>query len=370
MKIGMRTCRSVIIVSALLLGIVLLPGTAESDEVNVVIVKCASGQTIAKALEADKQRPLVVSVQGRCTENVTISRDDVTLQGDPTIGGIVTAADPTRSTIFINAAKRVVIDNLTVTGGLTGIDGISAAFTVQRCTIKDNEQDGIRLAGGSALITENEIRANKRNGVNVTESGTARIGLTGQSEAGPNMITENVGNGIVLNNGASGIMFGNTLKQNGGYGVMITRAIGHMIGGNIVEENRIGVFVGGHLRQGQADFPIGGRDVVRGNTASGIIGYANASLEIWDAAISDHPGPGISLGFQAYLRIRNSEIRRNGAGIDMARDSGLALAPPQVVVTENGFGVQCSGGDSSITGITGGVTGNTLGDISPDCTLF
>lgn len=85
------------------------------------------------------------------------------------------------------------------------------------------------------------------------------------------------------------------------------------------------------------------------------------------AAINEN-GFGISLRFQAILGIRNSEIVGNGTGINMARDSGLLLGN-QVMVTGNTYGVQCSGGDSSIQGDTGGVTGNTV-DISGDCTLF
>lgn len=330
-----------ITVSALLLGIALLPGVAEANEVKLATVKCDKGETIGKVLEGAGRKPLVVIVQGPCMENITITRDDVTLQGDPAVGGKVTAADPTRPTILINTAQRVVIDNLTAEGGL----------------------NGVRQVGGSAVMTRNTIRANKGDGVYVTESGTARIGLTGQSEPGPNTITENEGNGIRLNNGALGIMFGNTVTDNDDYGIMITRAIGHMIGENIVEENRVGVFVGGQLRQGQADFPIGGRDTVQRN-GTGIVGYANASVEIWDAAISDN-GVGISLRFQAILGIRNSEIGGNGTGINMARDSGLLLGN-QVVVTNNYIGVQCAGGDSSIQGDTGGITGNTV-DFTEDC---
>ena len=389
MKMGRSVTQGFLVAGSLLLAIGLLSGTAladddddDKDKTKGKIVKCGKGKTIGKALEkGNKRKPLVIIVQGPepCKENVIITRDDVTLRGDKDVGGTVTASDPDRPTILIEGAHRVVIDYLTVSGGKNGINGVGGAdFTVQNSTIRDNERDGVRVAGGSAVIIGNEILANTRHGVNVTESGTARIGLSDRLETGLNVIANNQDRGISITNGASGIMFGNTIEKNATDGILIARAIGHMIGENTVQENRSGVLVasGGVLRQGPAGFTIGGRDIVQDNTGVGILALQNASLDIRDAAISNN-GSGIVLDLHSTLRIRNSDIMENsGNGIQLSRDSGLSLENPVVRITGNGtgpfggFGIFCGDSESSFVGNFSEVVGNKLGDVSDMCTDF
>lgn len=370
MKRGSGVSQRVILAGWLLLGIGLLIGTAEAQQTETV--ECAEGETIAEALtEAEPGEPLLVVVQGTCNENVTITPDDVTLQGDPGIGGAVTAADPTRDTILIQAARRVVIDNLTVSGGHNGIRGVEeAAFTVQNSIVRDNAEDGVAVDGGSAIITDNEIRANGQDGVSVVRSGFARIGLTQAGEAGPNVITDNGDEGIGIANSATATIFANTVTANASSGIQILRASALSLGENTIQGNSgngILVFGGGNLLQG-----LRGRDTIQGNFGSGVAGILNASLDIRNATISGNNVNGIFLNRHSVLQIRNSAISGNANdGIQVAGDSGLFLLNPLVTVTgHGGFGIQCFDTESSIRGNTSGVTGNTAGDVSPSCTGF
>ena len=76
-----------------------VPAIALADR-DSVIVDCARGRSIQDALgKKNPDRPLTVVIRGACTENVTIQRDDVTLEGD---GGSIIGG------IAIEAARRVV----------------------------------------------------------------------------------------------------------------------------------------------------------------------------------------------------------------------------------------------------------------------
>ncbi|HSD51422.1 MAG TPA: hypothetical protein VLG48_08440, partial [Candidatus Methylomirabilis sp.] len=138
MKVYRGVFRGVMLPLGMLLTIG--PFTANADDkVKTVEVDCTKGKTIAKALErGNEDKPLVVVVQGICSENVVIDRDDVTLQGNSSGDG-VTGLDPTKDTILIDGARRVVLERLTVTGGKNGIVGRrGASFSVLNSTIQDS----------------------------------------------------------------------------------------------------------------------------------------------------------------------------------------------------------------------------------------
>src|SRR3972149_822324 len=117
MNIQAHGTQWVTVAVSLLLGIGLLTGTANAD-VKTVKVDCVKGQTIAKALEReDERKPLIVIVQGTCNENVVMTRDDVTLQGDAAAGGAVVGVDPAQATVQIDGGRGGVLEHLSVSRG-------------------------------------------------------------------------------------------------------------------------------------------------------------------------------------------------------------------------------------------------------------
>ena len=122
---------------------------------NAATVNCGTdtiGDVLAAATPGGR---LTITINGTCTENVTITRDDVTLEGN---GG----SDVVDGQISINGARRVMIKNLTVTGPGAGISGFeNASFTVEESTIDANGTDGIQVHdGANANILNNTITNN------------------------------------------------------------------------------------------------------------------------------------------------------------------------------------------------------------------
>ncbi len=200
--------------------------------------------------EVDKaKKPTTIIIKGVCDEDVTIKKNDITLEGD---GGTV------NGTITIRTARWVVIRNLTVTGSGAGVVGTeNAAFTVEDSTISFNDTAGIDVEDGAhATIRNNEIKNNGQaalpdsgRGVLVNDGGNANISN--------NTIEDNRSDGVGVFNGAFARVEGNTIQRNGNAvrfdaGIQVARA--RVRGnGNVIRNNGyagVEVFNSGDYRTG------------------------------------------------------------------------------------------------------------------------
>src|SRR6266704_6466853 len=111
--------------------IVLNLGARAADPTKTVVVDCAAGETIAKALTlGDERKPLLVQISGACSEHLLIDRNDVTLAaGAP--GASVSGPDPAIDVIRVTGS-RVTIDSITVAGGRNGITADGAPGLIVR----------------------------------------------------------------------------------------------------------------------------------------------------------------------------------------------------------------------------------------------
>ena len=195
-----------------------------------VVVDCTVGSISDALAEARPGGRLIITVEGTCVENVTITQDDVTVQGG---SGVV------EGQITIDGAQRVVIDDLTVTGDGAGIKAQGNAYvTVQNnSTIEDNAGSGIVVTQGAfALIDGNTIRLNGECEIVATDSGNVRMlnntiesDLNNDSCAavgayrdslirmrGGNTVTQTAPSGLAVD-----VSHGSTFRQDGGHDTII-----------------------------------------------------------------------------------------------------------------------------------------------------
>jgi hypothetical protein len=92
----------------------------------VVNVNCTTGQKISDALKQTPGRPLTINVTGPCTENVTITRDDVTLQG-VVPNTLITAAGQHRGDACFRRSSAVPGDQDHLSGGFFGLNATRGA---------------------------------------------------------------------------------------------------------------------------------------------------------------------------------------------------------------------------------------------------
>lgn len=226
--------RCLLALASLFLATGLLRWTAYAAVVTTT-VNCNEGQSIGEALkQGGPFNPLVVIVQGTCTENVAITRDHLTFQGD---GGTV------HGTITILGARGVVIRGLTVTGSGAGVDGTgNAAFAVEDSILDRNDTDGIVVRNGAhATIERNTITNNGQ--AALPDSGRGILVVRGATaEIRGNTIEDNRSDGIgVFDNGFARVRE-NVIQRNGrpdpicDAGIQLSRARVRA-NGNIIKDN-------------------------------------------------------------------------------------------------------------------------------------
>jgi parallel beta-helix repeat protein len=368
-----------------------------------VTVDCTTGGSLSQALASGAQQ---ITVRGRCTESLDITRDGVTLLGEP--GATISGPDPSVNTINVRA-NRVTIDGLTVTGGRNGITGVGAAnLTVRNCTAENtgrtgisfangssgtvdgcivqfNGRDGVSADGAQATIVNSTITGNARNGVLIANGGTARVGLTDRLVAAGNTITQNGGTGVSVVLGSMATIAMNTISGNGTnpslprFGVAVSQAAASIAGGNTISDNAgQGVFAGTGSSVLLGDLNTGLTTVNtishNGNPASpgGVHAFLGSTIVVRDALIELNNGPGLMLNTRSLGQIFSSTIQDNrdvptttglinkGDGIRVIFGSSLLGSTPASSISRNaGIALQCTDQESSTNVNSNGAIGAT-----------
>lgn len=344
------------------------------------IVDCSSGGLVSQALASGAAH---ITVRGTCNESLDVTRDDVTLQGEP--GATIHGPDSTVNTIDVRA-NRVTIDGLTVTGGRNGITGLGAAnLTVRNCTaqstgrtgisflngssgtvdgclVQSNARDGVSVDGAQATIVNSTITSNARNGVLVANGATSRVGLTDRLAAAGNTITQNGSTGVSVVQGSTATIAMNTITGNGTnsslprFGIAVSLAVASIAGGNTISDNGgQGVFAGTGSSVLLGDLNTGLTTVNtisnNGNPASpgGVQAFVGSTMIVRDAVIQANKGPGLTLNTRSHAQIFSSTIQNNSdVGIRLFQGSTLyALAPATTISGNAGIALQCIDQESS-----------------------
>ena len=375
-----------------------------------VTVDCSAGQTITDVLQTVSGSPLTITVSGTCDENVTITRNDVTLQGVAAGSGI-TGPDTTLDTIVIQGAQRVILDSLTVSGGHNGVNGKgSAAFTVQHSTIQNTGNNGIIVltnsratidsntvtgsgadgitvrATSNGTITNTTVQSSTMYGVHILEGSSARIGFTDSGTAAGNLIQGNGAAGIQVIHGSSAWLYGNTVQNNGslgGYeGIDIERdSAVRLIGLNTIDANTgPGInLIASSLFAGKGDTNITpNTNDISNNSGGGIYADLNSSGDLRNGVTITNnqynpawTGYGLYLRQGSQLRLQDTGTTVSGnaqGGIFLLMGSTAQFRPGSTVSGNTGYDLQCQNGAGSSYLVRSGATAPV--SIGPGCTSF
>ena len=139
-----------------------------------VLVDCSKGHSINSALEQHPQaRELVVEIRGRCLENVVVKRDRVTLRGiNPADDGIeaLLDADISNVALWVREAQLVNVENLTLTGGFSGLLATNVTLTnlrVINCRLDDNRAYGAQLQNALIEAEDTTFSSNGNNNAGI-----------------------------------------------------------------------------------------------------------------------------------------------------------------------------------------------------------
>jgi len=398
--------RRIILSTAVALAAIgMLPNA--SAQSNTFTVDCNRGQRVAKALEqGDFRKPVVINVRGTCREFVTITRANVTLRGDP--AAEIVAPDNAHDLLTVSA-DRATLENLTLTGGLTGLSqDHQPSFYAKNVVIQDTSGVGVRVRVGDARLVTCTVQRSGGIGVSVVRGGSVILSngsqvldsagagisatLHGVMSLTDSKVMRSGAEGVVLGEGSRGNISGSEIKDsravglnvgasasasvinttisgNGtgdgpqGDGVMLWGgAQAHFMGANVIINNRDeGIDVAG-----AASAYIDGAKVA-GNGGDGIMGYLGANLVLGNLVIEGNGAEGVSCHANCTAQMEKMSIHGNaGAGINLAFDSTLMLGGPPIDATGNGnWGLYCHDAESSVND-----AGLVIGGVSPTCTGF
>lgn len=255
-------------VSVVLLSALIFTAMAQAADVTVDCSAKKNNSINAALATLSKGGPNTIRVSGICNEAVLIDGfDRLTLVGNPT----ATINDPTPSppetedtnVINISDSDRVVLRNLVVNGGVTGIacglysvchlldvhvhnsvdTGVlvfrSSAVIGDSTVIEDNAGSGV-LAGGGANVHVIPFNTNvaptiQQNGVGVTVVDDAHVTIFGA-------VQNNAGDGINLQRGSNIRLFG-TVTGNGGSGLFLRSSTARIAASTITGNSGSGVTV-------------------------------------------------------------------------------------------------------------------------------
>ena len=363
-------------------------------QIQTFNVDCTAGQSISKTLEqGDPRKPLVLTVRGTCTENVTIRRDDVTLQGQ--VGGNATVTAANAGAVLITVkGTRIVIDGLTLNGGLHGLAVTGTHdVSITNCLVRNAAQNGLFAESANVLAQNNVFESSGGAGVFLRWSRARLAGNQIRSNAGPgiraqqlasvsmagNSVTGNGGQGILLQNGSLGVLSGETIASNASNGIELTVESVANVSQTTITGNDNGIHasfshvtingatVAGNRRSGL--FLTASRAeltdaAITGNGNQGVGAIIGTTLMVTGGTISGNGFNGVSIANNGTVTISGATIQSNGnAGILLALGSKLLLGTPTDATANQSWGLDCRDGESSFSGPLTGL-------ISPGCTGY
>jgi hypothetical protein len=148
------------------------PPPAVTEKVN-----CTKNGSINKALaKTASAAAVIIEITGMCNENVVVARDRVTLKGtDPATDGIQATGNTEQSdaALWVRGGQFVVVENLKLTGGFTGLLATDVSVPVMRlnnCRLEGNAFFGAQLQNALVQAQDSTFGPNSRTNVNVSSA--------------------------------------------------------------------------------------------------------------------------------------------------------------------------------------------------------
>jgi parallel beta helix pectate lyase-like protein len=323
-------------------------------------VDCPAGQTVTAALAgaAGHLGPVTITIHGQCVESVTVSQDNVTLQGG-VVGDGLTAPAGARNLLTLGAVRGIALRRLTLDGAGTA-RGLSAsrgsAFVSFDLTVRNATFGVVVAAGGQGSLVRARVEDNSLNGVEA--EGTLAVQ--------DSQITRNSGAGLRVEGRAD--VSGTALDDNGTGLRVYLGGIVVTDGGSVTNSRNTGVAV----ELGSTALLIG-----TGISGSGFVGLqalGGSSVEVDAPTIIENNGStGVQVMDGSVVRLASSPgrpvtVRNNRGDGFFLDDTSTVQASSETLVSGNDrWGVFCSdppavamvqGGFSAAT-----VTGNGAGQI-------
>lgn len=309
------------------------PAAATEAPAKTIRVDCDQGQKIGDHLPRSFD-PVEIAFTGTCSEQVRISRDQVTLRG-------AAAGATINGTVVIEGASGVRVEDLAIRKGEEGglLIRLNSGVVVSNVTIEDTGARAILVEGSSAVLRDITMRRTGKYGIH---SRTSRVELQGSIYASDCTVA-----GIGATEAAAFFVFEPTVRI-------------------VLEKNEIGL-----VSQLASEISLAkGTTIASHNKTAGILVTTQGVLAHGRAAIEATNNGKYGLWVDevgsfatwtpegATLNFSNN----SGPGIMVERDSTLELSAAATVANNSGPGLVVDGGTARIGGTS--FAGNGGGDIT------
>ncbi len=291
-------------------------------------VDCSTGGNIQEAIDSvPVQLPLTVDITGTCTEAVRFSRDNVTLRAASPGAGLAAPA-PGDSTLWLEGARHVSLEGLTLSGGGSGINAVNgASFSASGLHVTD-AFDGVAAFGSSYGLLD---------GVTIENSGSSGL---------------NVGSGSSISASST------TISNSQSYGVVT--ASGHVDLHNSTVTNSRGQGVDAEFSGSVQLYAT----TVEHSGQTGVIAFWGGSIFAEDGSVIEYNSNGGVGAHGGAVDIANSRVAHNEGGASTYAGGRLGLSGSTVVENNIGDGVTVAGGGVAGIGDQTIIRGNTGNGVS------
>lgn len=340
------------------------PGVTPGPE-NVT-VDCSAGDSLQQALDSHPEASsLNITIDGTCTESVSIFRDNVTLTAG-TPGAGIQAPSSGEVVLSIPGKEGIALDGVTLSGGRVGIDayfgasfqtndlhivgaqtgvqlGNSSAGAFDQALIEDSARDAIDLFGsGSAEVIGGTISGSGSNGICACGGGS--IDLQGTVVTGSGFA------GLAAHDGGTIQASGVTVQNTTGTGVdAFDGGSVSLQEGTVVEGSTTSGVVaqtGGSVDLNQVD--------VKDNADSGVLGYNGGRVVIQggpSTTIEHNGGDGVELQIGSTAAIGGFVQDNGGDGLHLHDNSVAQVQNGSQITGNTGWGIFCEPGGSAVLSI-------------------
>jgi parallel beta-helix repeat protein len=229
------------------------------------------------------------------------------------------------SRIMANGGSKNLITNNSVTSGEIYVGG-STNNTITGNTIKDNTYDGMRIRSSSNQIENNIIQNNNGPGISLDDANSNHIlgnnitqntigiliinssdNYVGGSDEGPGISNKNTEDGIKLDNAVNTIISEVSFSENGANGITILNsADNQIIFGECKNNKEKGIYIKNSTGNTIAH-------IYFENNNYGIF-IENSPATINENTIINHIGDGINVIGASGTKITNNQITNSGTG--------------------------------------------------------
>nr|WP_233265076.1 right-handed parallel beta-helix repeat-containing protein [Halomarina oriensis] len=129
----------------------------------------------------------VVDAEGTTIEGATLSGNQYGVNVQRTGSASISGGTLTGNDVGVVAEdSQVTLTDVDVTDNAIGLDGLYVAYTVQRSTVSNNDDHGIRVSSGSLTVERSAVENNGNTGIRVAspDSATVRYSIISGNGAG------------------------------------------------------------------------------------------------------------------------------------------------------------------------------------------